>query len=114
MRQGGQSAQSQMPGNVPSSAIGKGRGGSLATIKERDEAIRSADPNYSKSRHMAVGAQINHVRNQPSGYNNGAGEQAGRRLQNIRSNIEVGQHRSPVIPAGKENTLMLPPIDIGR
>ena len=36
---------------MPVSAIKKGRAGSLATIKERDEAIRSADPaNMSKAR----------------------------------------------------------------
>ena len=42
---------------LPGSAIGKGaRGGSLAPIKEREEAIRSADPNMSKSRQMAAAA----------------------------------------------------------
>lgn len=44
-------------GSIPGSAVGKkGRGGSLATIKEREE-VRSADPSVSKSRAMAAAAQ---------------------------------------------------------
>jgi len=94
---------------APGSAISKGRGGSLATIKERDEAIRSADPNVSKSRQMAAAAQMP-VRNQPSGYNGGAREQASKRVANVRSNNDLGQHRSPVLASGKQNHLLLPPI----
>lgn len=43
---------------MPGSAIKHSRGGgSLATIAEmRDEVIRSADPNLSKSRQMAAWA----------------------------------------------------------
>jgi len=41
---------------VPGSAISKGRGGSLAPIREREEIIRSADPNMSKGRAMAAAA----------------------------------------------------------
>jgi len=47
----------QQPSMVPGSAISsKHRGGSLAPIVERDEAIRSADPNISQSRKMAAAA----------------------------------------------------------
>ena len=49
-------AQAQQSMAVPSSAS-KGRGGSLATIKEREENVRSADPNMSKSRAMAAAVQ---------------------------------------------------------
>ena len=70
---------------VPGSAVGgKGRGGSLATIKEREE-VRSADPSISKSRAMAaaaVQAQMA-VKNQPTGYNH----EGVRRPGNNRSNI---------------------------
>jgi len=45
------------PQMVPGSAIhNKHRAGSLAVIKERDEVVRSADPNVSKSRAMAAAA----------------------------------------------------------
>lgn len=96
---------------VPGSAISKGRGGSLATIKERDEVVRSADPNVSKSRKMAAAAAHLPPKHQASGYNE-ARVQAGNRLSN-RNIHDVGAHRSPVIPAGKEN-ILLPPIDNGR
>jgi len=103
----------------PGSAISsKARGGSLAPIKEREEITRSADPNLSKSRAMAAAAaaQQMNVKNQASGYKSGAQGAAaahGRppRRDNI-SNHNVAQHRSPVIPAGKEN-LQLPPINPG-
>ena len=96
-------------GGIPGSAVGgKCRGGSLATIKERDE-VRSADPTVSKSRAMAsaaVQAQMA-VKNQPMGYNKEGRIQVG----NNRSNVNIPQHRTPVITSGKENNLQLPPID---
>ena len=96
-------------GGVPGSAVGgKGRGGSLATIKERDE-VRSADPAVSKSRAMAsaaVQAQMA-VKNQPTGYTKDGRNQVG----NNHSNNNMPQHRTPVVTTGKENSLQLPPID---
>ena len=96
----------------------------MAPIRERDEAIRSADPNVSKSRAMAAAAQQMPVQNRPSGYNSGVASGNGaydkpppRRLNNqVRAsnhNNAVAQHRSPVIPAGKES-IMLPPIETDR
>lgn len=102
-------SQHQSMGSIPGSAVGnKGRGGSLATIKERDE-VRSADPSVSKSRAMAAAAQNGQmaVKNQPIGYGRGQQQQAG----NNRSNQNMPPHRTPVITSGKENSLQLPPID---
>ena len=50
---------------IPGSAVSKGRGGSLAPIKERDEQIHSADLSKSKNRIMAQGG---HPKNQGAGY----------------------------------------------
>ena len=74
--------------------------------------MRSADPNMSKSRAMAAaGQQMMAVKNKPSGYNaSNAQARQPRRVGNPRSNVDVGIHRSPVLPAGKEN-LQLPPIE---
>lgn len=67
--------------------------------------MRSADPNVSKSRAMAAAAhQMIAVKNKASGYNAGNAQvRQPRRVGNPRSNADVGMHRSPVIPAGKEN-----------
>lgn len=91
----------------------KARGGSLAPIKERDEYIRSADPSVSASRKMAAAAaarQMAPAQNRPSGYkatNTGDERQAAQQLpprqaRNGGRNPAVAQHRSPVIPSGKE------------
>merc|ERR1712157_81521 len=50
---------------VPGSAVSKGRGGSLAPIKERDEQIHSADLSKSKNRTMQ---QVGHTKNEAAGY----------------------------------------------
>ena len=99
----------------------KARGGSLAPIKERDEYTRSADPSVSQSRKMAAAQaakQMAPAHNRPSGYkatNTGDERQAAQQLpprqaRNGGRNPAVAQHRSPVIPSGKEQ-LQLPPLD---
>ena len=110
---------------VPGSAIHhKGRAGSLAVIKERDEVVRSADPNMSKSRVMAAAAaaqQINAL-NQQAGYNAAAPalNQNQHQVRQLRRDAHTSNHdivilhRSPLIPAGKENKLQLPPIESPR
>ena len=50
---------------VPGSAVSKGRGGSLAPIRERDEQIHSADLSKSKSRIMQG---VGQAKNQAAGY----------------------------------------------
>lgn len=96
-------------GILGSAVSNKGRGGSLATIKEREE-VRSADPNVSKSRKMAaaVASAQMAVKNKPSGYGGNGDSQQQRRQpvgNNNRSNVNVGQHRTPVVTTGKENSL---------
>lgn len=72
---------------VPGSAIhNKARHGKLAVINEREEVVRSADPNMSKSRAMAAAAavqQIN-VKNQPSGYNAAAPSVQKQQMSHLR------------------------------
>ena len=99
-------------GSIPGSAVGKGgRGGSLHTIKEREE-VRSADPSVSKSRAMAAAAQNGQmaVKNQAMGYGRQQQAASGNN-SNVRSNQNLPPHRTPVITSGKENSLQLPPID---
>lgn len=96
---------------IPGSAISKNRAGSLAPINERDEVIRSADPTVSKSRAMAAAAAHLPPKHKASGYNGGRLEANSRLVHNRHP--DVGIHRSPVLPSGKEN-IMLPPIDTGR
>ena len=90
----------------------------MAPIKEREEITRSADPNVSKSRAMAAAAQAQqmNVKNKPSGYNgnNANNGRPPRKMINMRGqNNDVAQHRSPVLPSGKES-IQLPPIETGR
>lgn len=59
---------------------------------------------------MAAAAHLP-PKHQPAGYNE-ARVQAGNRLAHNRHG-DVGVHRSPVLPSGKEN-IMLPPIGDGR
>ena len=59
---------------VPGSSESKARGKSLATIEERYEAIRSADPNVSASRKMAAAdaaRKLAPTGSRPSNYNGG-------------------------------------------
>lgn len=100
----------QRPSNLPlPSSDGRTRGGSLATIKEREEIVRSADPNVSQSRKMAAAAQANQIaakQHHASDYNL---VKAGRPPKH-----HLPQHRSPVLRGGGKENLQLPPIDGAR
>lgn len=52
---------------VPGSAVSKGRGGSLAPIKEREEQIHSAD--LSKSKNRIMQQNTGQTKNKAAGYN---------------------------------------------
>lgn len=101
--------------DIPGSAVSKGRGGSLAPIKERDEHIHSADLSKSKGR---IGAHGGHPSNQGAGYGGNHVQDHRQRpplgMNQHRSNLEVhNPHRVPQsVPSGKEN-LALPPINRG-
>ena len=70
------------PGANPGSAARRNRVSSLAPIRERDEIIRSADPNMSNSRKMQAAAAAHKLMqpaNQASGYNSNNNQDARRR-----------------------------------
>ena len=70
--------------NIPGSAVSKGRGGSLAPIKERDEVIYSAD----LSRNSKNQINVVHAKNQAANYREET------KQDHRRPHLAQNQHRS--------------------
>lgn len=104
----GRSPEQPRNQNIPGSAVSKGRGGSLAPIKEREEVIHSADLSRN-SKNQIVG----NPKNQAAGYIEESKQEHKRPpLANNqhRSNLEVRQRVPQSVPTGKEN-IVLPSIN---